>query len=144
MFVALTLQPGPSGLLTRARDRMTGRDLIVQRKTFLGNHYYHLEARGKQIPWDRIARTTGRMSARMVTSPELEVPRSGGLGRFVPTIFEGRLTAVAAAQVLRNSAHPGSGFTVGLVDEDGLWSWCCRELAPLCGAVRVYTRRPER
>lgn len=144
MFVVVTTQEQPRGLLTRAKDRITGGNLISQRKTFLGNVYYHMTVQGGSVPWDRIAGMVGRAATRLVLPPQLEPPPGRGLGRYNATIFEGRLTALAAAQALRQSPHPGGGTTLGMLDEDGLWGWCCRELAPLCGAVRVYTQRPQR
>ncbi len=145
MFVVITTEEERRGPLARAKDRVTGGNLQSQRKVFLKNYYYHLTVRGARVPWNRVARMVGRGAGRLVAPPELEIPPVRGLGRYSPTLFEGRLTALAAAQALGDAGPPGSGSrTVGLVDEDGLWSWCCRELAPLCGAVRVYTKRPER
>lgn len=144
MFVVVTTQEQSGGFLTRAKDRILGGSILSQRKSFLGNTYYHMTVQGDSVPWDRLAGMIGRAATRLVLPPGLEPPPGRGLGRYAATIFEGRLTALAAAQALEWARQPGGSITLGLVDEDGLWGWCCRELAPLCGAVRVYTTRPQR
>lgn len=145
MFVVVTIAREEKGLLARAGE-LLGRDpLEVARKRFLGNLYYHITDHTAGRPhWDRIARRVGRAATRLVLAGEEEPPPGSGLRRYDPSVFAGRMTAMAGARLLASMGEEGRRALVALVDEDGLFTWCAGELARRCGLLRVWTRRPDR
>ena len=143
MFVVLSRREVEGRGLAKITQRLRTPAVTRKRESFLGNWYCRMEVTGKSIPWERVALLSGRAGGRLVLPPELEVPEGYGLGRFRPTILEGRLCALTAVQVAA-SGPEGAGAVAGLIDEDGVWSWCCRQLAQHFSAVRVWTRRRER
>jgi hypothetical protein len=145
MFVVLTIRQEPRGLLTRALDLAGRGPLTVERKSFLGNGYYHITDHTSGRPhWELLVRSAGRAASRLVVAGE-EIPPPGcGLRLYEPSVFLGRLTAMAGVQALKLMGEAGRQATVGLVDEDGLSGWCAGELARQCALLKVYTLRPDR
>lgn len=151
MFVVLTIQRESRSLLTRAGDWLGRGPLEVRRRSFLGNGYYHItdhvHLTGRPH-WELLARAVGRAATRLVVAGDGETaeepPMGSGLRCYEPSIFAGRMTAMAGAAALRGMADGGRQTAVALVDEDGLFTWCAGELARRCAALRVWTRRPDR
>lgn len=144
MFVVLTIQREEKGLLVRAGEWLRG-PLEVRRRSFLGNGYYHIiDHTGGRPHWELLSRAVGKVATRLVLAGEEEPPQGSGLRPYDPSIFAGRMTAMAGVQLLREMGEAGRRATVALVDEDGLFSWCAGELARQCALLRVYTRRPDR
>lgn len=145
MFVVLTIQQEKKGLLERAADLLGRGPLEIRRRSFLGNGYYHIIDHTAGRPhWEQLARVAGRAASRLVIAGEEEPPPGSGLRRYDPSVFAGRLTAMAGVQLLGQMGDEGRRAVVGMVDEDGLFTWCAGELARRCGLLRVYTRRPDR
>jgi len=145
MFVVLTIQREEKGLLARAGEFFGRGPLEVRRRTFLGNGYYHItDHTGGRPHWEQVARAVGRAATRLVMAGEEEPPQGSGLRVYDPSVFAGRLTAMAGVRMLGELGDEGRRAVIGMVDEDGLFTWCAGELARWCGLVRVYTRRPDR
>lgn len=145
MFVLLTIQREERGLLARIGDRLGRSPLEVRRRSFLGNRYYHITDHTSRRPhWELLAQTVGRAAARLVVAGEEEPPGGSGLRLYDPSIFAGRMTAVAGVRLLEQLPDKGRQTAVALVDEDGLFTWCAEALARQCSLLRVYTRRPDR
>lgn len=145
MFVLLTIQREERGLLARIGDWLGRGPLEVRRRSFLGNGYYHITDHTVGRPhWELLTQAVGRAATRLVVTGEEEPPRGSGLRLYDPSIFAGRMTAMAGVQLLRSLPDKGRQTSVALVDEDGLFTWCAGELARRCLLLRVYTRRPDR
>ena len=145
MFVLLTIQREERGLLARIGDWLGRGPLEVRRRSFLGNGYYHItDHTGGRPHWELLAQAVGRAATRLVVAGEEEPPKNSGLRLYDPSIFAGRMTAMAGVQALGGLPDKGRQTTVALVDEDGLFTWCAEKLARQCALLRVYTRRPDR
>lgn len=145
MFVVLSICQEDKGPLARGLDWLRNGTLTVERKSFLGNGYYLITDHTAGRPhWERLAKMAGRAAAKLVVAGDQEPPPGCGLGLYQPSVFYGRLTAMAGVQALKLMGEEGRRGSVGLVDEEGLFGWCAGELARQCALLRVYTRRPDR
>ena len=98
MFVVLTIQREEKGLLVRAGEWLRG-PLEVRRRSFLGNGYYHIiDHTGGRPHWELLSRAVGKAATRLVLAGEEEPPQGSGLRPYDPSIFAGRMTAMAGVQ----------------------------------------------
>ena len=111
----------------------------AKRKRLRGSDYLLLSvADPRHLPKRRLQKLAGWEAARVVAGSTIVLPLEFTLWK--PLVWNARVTVTAAIELL-DRLPKEKRWLVGVIDESGTHTWCCRRMLPYCVALRVFTRR---
>ena len=145
MFTVLELEPRVPTFREKVLHRKPPQPQLTRVAVKSGAPFFilHVAAPPDAIPWDTVFYTAGRCAARLLTAPDIVLPKSDRVRRFVPQFLPLRTALQTLSYILRLAKLPPKRLCIGVHDPNGALCGSAEILLRYAADVRIVTEKPD-